>query len=260
MRGVAHFQAEKRQRDQEREQGSEELRSDESGCICGPDACKGVRQRARNRDCWICERGRSSEPIGGSDPAGNHPGSISRSAVAQYDQQQAEGRHELGQPLSRSGAHVRRGLKQRQLEHRVRDERAKAAARHLHEHVASHITPRQLPSKPLDERNGGIEMGTADRSQKSDQRSQHGHCRCCISQQCHRHVSARQSFCHDARTDNCRCEEQRPEPLGKDAPRARHLEATVEVLPMASRRSCNFMRSSDANGRLVNTFIRLSSA
>src|ERR1700683_4356557 len=59
-----------------RRESAETLRQDERGNMGRRDTGKGIRQRARDGDGWIRERGGRGEPIGRSDPGRNHPGCI----------------------------------------------------------------------------------------------------------------------------------------------------------------------------------------
>lgn len=101
------------------DQRSGDLSKNEPWCVDRSNARERVGQRACNGDGWIGERRGRGEPVSRSNPRRHHPRCILGSPVPQYNQHQTKRRNEFGQRLWRSGPHVRRGLKQRQLEHGV---------------------------------------------------------------------------------------------------------------------------------------------
>jgi len=96
---------------------------------------------------------------------------------------------------------TRPGVK-RLAEHRMGESDAEKGAEHLRDDVGTGAGPAQPALPRVRERDGWIEVGTRDRSERENEGDEGGSRRNRIRKQCNGDVAAGQSFAHDARADD----------------------------------------------------------
>ena len=74
------------------------------------------------------------------------------------------------------------------------------------------------------QRDRGIEVRARDRTEGQDQRHQHGAGREGVREERDRDVPAREPLTHDARADDAREQQRRPDGLGREPPREGHAD------------------------------------
>ena len=85
---------------------------------------------------------------------------------------QAKGRDDLAEQMGRVCPMVCRDADGAQPEHRVGNDRAEAAARHLRRDIRGSVTPGQAPETGVDERDDRVEMCAGDGPEHQDDREQ----------------------------------------------------------------------------------------
>ncbi len=110
------------------EQAADELRDDERGHAARRDAGEGVGERSADRDRGVGEARRRREPVRGGDVAADRERDDARAPRAhdaEDHEQQPEGGDDLAEPQRRGGARVGRERHRGEVEHQVRDHRAR---------------------------------------------------------------------------------------------------------------------------------------
>src|SRR5208282_475696 len=132
-------------------------------------------------------------------------------------QQQPEGRDELGEPLTRPGAHFRRNLPKRQVEHEMRRPDADHAADDLRGEIGRYLLPRQFAPQSESDRHRWIEMGAGNRPEDQDQHDQDGAGGNSVAQKRQSDIAAGEIDAHHARADDGCKQESRAEKLSGKA-------------------------------------------
>ena len=117
-----------------------------------------------------------------------------------------------------AGSRFERSIQQRQREHRVRNHGPDNTAGDLHRHVQGRIARRQVALERKNQRNGGIEMRTRDRTENTDQDHKDRTGRKRVAKQRKRHIPG-QAFGHDAGADHGCDQQTRPKRLRHQAAR-----------------------------------------
>ena len=196
---------------QERENRAGNLGNPEARQIDRADTRKGVCQRPGQRNGWIGEGRRRSEPVGGGNVEPDQPrhGSLLEPHAGEDHRHQAEGRDTLGEPLGAARPYLAGQFDQRQSEHQVGCNCPGHAAADLRQHISAEIALRQCPGHRKDHRHGRIEVCAGDRPEDRDQHHQDGAGRQRIAEQRQTDV-LRQRCCHDARADDGRDQQGSP--------------------------------------------------